>query len=175
MKVLEVQIEQLNRSFKRIFSLPISRMTIRELQDAISAAMQGHQDASKSIYDSLLQGELLEGFNPDIRSDIQSLIDTYSFQARLARDVAEYGEFLNSFTCDFLQQANQVYFINRMRRLDGQEYHFLSAPENNIRLAHMFITRLQELKKAATNGLTLDPRLLDELAKIKATIDSLLG
>ena len=171
MPVSEDQLEQLNRVFKRIFSLPISRMTIREVQNAVSTAIPGNPETFKSVMESLLAGEL-KGISDD-NVDLASFVDTYSYHVRMAKEVAEMGEFMNSFNCEFLQQGNQVYFVNRMRRIDGQEYYFLSMPETNIRLAHMFVNRLQDLKKAM-GRMKLDPRLLEELSSIKNDIDTLL-
>lgn len=92
---------------------------------------------------------------------------------RFAKEVYEFGEFMNIFSCDFLQQGNKVFFVNRMRRIDGEEYHFLSAPDTNIRLARMFINRLRDLKRTAGN-ISLDDHLVEELKGIKTDIDDLL-
>lgn len=170
--VLDEQIEQLDRSFKRIFALPISRLTLRELQNAISTSIP-KQEVSTAVYNSLLSGELDDSLKQREISELLRLIDSYSSHIRIAREVAEMGEFLNSFSCDFLQQNNQVFFINRMRRIDGQEYHFLSAPDINIRLARMFINRLRDLKRNA--NIRLESGLKDELRKLQTDIDALLA
>lgn len=174
MKVSEEQIEQLSRSFRRIFALPISRLTIRELQNAINTALPGNIDITKAIYESLLAGELKESLKKGNNTqDLTNFVEDFTSHVRIAREVAEMGEFMNSFSCDFLQQGNQVYFVNRMRRIDGQEYYFLSAPETNIRLAHMFINRLRDLKKQVGN-LPLDARLREELDTLKKDTEALL-
>jgi hypothetical protein len=174
MPLSEDQLEQLNRLFKRIFALPISRMTIREVQNAVSTAIPSNPDAFKSIMESLLSGEMKGDIRTSDGTDLSNFVETYSYPVRLSKEVAEMGEFMNSFNCEFLQQGNQVYFVNRMRRIDGQEYYFLSMPETNIRLAHMFVNRLQDLKKAL-GRLKLDPRVAEELANIKNDIDTLLS
>lgn len=172
--ISEEETELLNRYFKRIFSLPISRMTVLEVQNALNEALAGKQEIAKSIYDSLMTGELQGNLKGSEETDLSAFIDDYSPQIRIAREVAERGEFMNSFSCDFFQQQNQIYFINRMRRVDGQEYHFLSAPETNIRLAHMFINRLRDLKKSA-GGAQFESRLVQELENIKKDTEALLG
>ncbi len=174
--ITEQQVEQLNRSFKRIFALPISRMTLRELQNALSTTLPKPEE-HQGLYASLLNGELQDHFkkNGDI-SELMDLINTYSTPTRMAREVAEMGEFMNSFSCDFLQQGNNVFFVNRMRRIDGQEYQFLSAPEINIRLGRMFINRLRDLKKAVgAKALQMDPSVTEELKQLKKDIDDLLA
>lgn len=174
MKISEDQYSQLSRSFRRIFALPISRLTIRELQNAINQALPENAETSKTLYESLITGDLKDGIKKSGgHSDLASLVEDYTYQFKIAREVAEMGEFMNSFSCDFLQQGNQVYFMNRMRRIDGEEYYFLSAPETNIRLAHMFINRLRDLKKSVGNT-PLDPRLIAELNTLKTDVESLI-
>lgn len=175
MKISDIELEQLHRSFKRVFALPISRLTIRELQNALTQSLNSNIELSKAIYESLLFGELnptLKDF--DNRKEIKAFIDDFSPHVKIAREIAEMGEFMNSFSCDFLEQGKQFFFINRMRRIDGTEYYFLSAPETNIRLAHMFINRLRDLKKQVGN-LPLDPKLKEELNNIKNDIETLLS
>lgn len=175
MKISDVELEQLNRSFKRVFALPISRLTIRELQNALTLSLSGNIDTSKALYESLLNGEINTALKSyDNRKEIGAFIDDFSPHVKIAREVAEMGEFMNSFSCDFLEQGKQFFFINRMRRIDGSEYYFLSAPETNIRLAHMFINRLKDLKKQV-GDLPLDPKLKEELRNIKTDIDALIN
>lgn len=179
MKVSEEQLEQLNRAFRRIFALPISGMTIRELQNAINLSMPSDGEATKALYESLLTGELKENLKKGANAtDLANLVDDFAFQFRIAREVAESGEFMNIFSCDFAQQGNNIYFVNRMRRIDGQEYHFLSAPETNVRLAHMFINRLTDLKKAIdkkSGSAPLTPHIKEELTTLKNDIEALLA
>lgn len=172
--ISEEQMEVLNRYFKRIFALPISRMTVLEIQNALNEALPGKVETAKSIYESLMTGEPQGEVKNNPETDLSTFIENYSPNVRIAREVAERGEFMNSFSCDFFQQQNQIYFINRMRRVDGVEYHFLSAPETNIRLAHMFINRLRDLKKAA-GGAQFEARLIEELQNIKKDTEALLG
>jgi hypothetical protein len=119
-------------------------------------------------------GELKESLKESGNGDgLTTLVDEFSSHFKIAREVAEMGEFMNSFSCDFVEQGKQHLFINRLRRIDGSEYYFLSAPETNIRLSHMFINRLRDLKKAV-GDLPLDPKLKEELSNIKKDIEALL-
>lgn len=172
--IQEEQLEKLNRTFKRLFALPISRMTLKELQNALYETFPGNPDMAQAIYNSLLTGEIQNTIKDDNNTDLVQFIDTYSSNVLIAKEVAELGEFLNSFGCDFMQQGNQVLFMNRMRRIDGQEYHFMSAPDTNIRLAHMFINRLRDLKKSAGSRLQLNAALKEELKKIIVDVEDLL-
>lgn len=168
--VTEEQVQQLQLLFKRVFALPISKMTLREVQNAVATAFPSHGEISKALFESLMTGESSKELGTD---KFKKLIEEYSAQVRFAKEVYEFGEFMNIFSCEFLQQGNKVFFVNRMRRIDGEEYQFLSAPDTNIRLAHMFINRLRDLKRQAGN-VTLDDHLVGELQGIKTDIDDLL-
>lgn len=176
MKVAQDKIDLLRRSFRRIFALPISRLTIRETQNAIGQTLPTQsEEIKKNLYESLLTGQLNGDLKKEKNStDLADLIDEFAFHFKMAREVADMGEYMNSFSCDFAQQGKQIYFINRMRRIDGEEYHFLSAPETNVRLAHMFINRLSDLKKAVGN-VPFEPRFKEELTSLKKAIDTLLN
>lgn len=172
--VTQDQVKQLNYQFVRIFALPTSRMTFKEVQNALTTTFTGKQEEPNALMTSLLNGELHSSLETGNSADLKKFITEFSTNVRIAKEVSELGEFLNIFSCDFLQQGNQLYFVNRMRRIDGEEYFFLSQPETNIRLARMFINRLNDLKKNV-NGVQFDQRLKDELQKTKKDIENLLG
>lgn len=175
MKITDEQYDQLTRSFRRIFALPISRLTIRELQNAINQILLGNIETSKTLYESLITGEVKDTLKKaGNQSDLSTLVGDFTYQFKIAREVAEMGEFMNSFSCDFIKQGEQIYFVNRMRRIDGQEYYFLSAPDTNVRLAHMFVNRLSDLKKANQNK-PLEGRLVEELSQLKKDLETLLS
>lgn len=174
MKIAQDQLVQLNRTFKRIFTLPISRLTIFELQNAINQDLNVSPECKSALYESLLTGEIKDSLKKANHGpELPNLINEFALNFKMAREVTERGEFMNIFSCDFIQQGEQVYFVNRMRRIDGTEYHFLSVPEINIRLAHMFINRLRDLKKAAGN-VSLDPILKEELSSLRKDVKELL-
>lgn len=172
--ISEEQLEQLNRSFKRIFAFPLSRLTTLEVQNAIKDIFPNKIDTTRALYESLLTGDLNDLLKSGDTNELQTFIDQYTPMVRIAKEVAEAGEFLNTFSCDFLQQGKQVFFVNRMRRVDAQEYHFLTAPETSIRLAHMFIDRLRGLKQNL-GTIDLDPRLKEELENIKKDVEIILS
>lgn len=172
MNISEEQIEHLQRSFKRIFALPLASMTFREVQNALTQVFPGKKEEPEAILNSLLSEEIQPVLKNGDTALLEDLVQTFSTPVRFAKEVADYGEFMNIFSCDFVQQGNQVFFMNRMRRIDGNEYRFLTQPEVNIRLAHMFISRLSDLKKAV--NLPLDFKLRDELTSIKDQIENLL-
>ena len=69
------------------------------------------------------------------------------FLARLAKEVFERGEFVNIITSDLVTQEEQFAFVNRLRRIDGEEFVFMSDPQNTVHLVTHFVGRLYELEK----------------------------
>jgi hypothetical protein len=173
MNVSEEQIEQLQRTMKRIFALPTASMTFKEIQNAIGQVFPGKKAEPEAVLNSLLTEEIQPMLKNGDTSLLEDFIQNYAASVRFAKEVAEFGEFMNIFSCDFAQQGNQVFFMNRMRRVDGAEYRFMTRPDVNIRLAHMFINRLRDLKNSIK--MPLDPSLIEELNSIKRDIETLLN
>jgi hypothetical protein len=168
------QLQTLDSAFKRILVLPISKMTIRELQDVLNNFLDGSKDVPRNLFNSIVEGKVNPAFDKSIHKEIQDFIDKYSATFRVAIDVADTGEFINSFTCDQIVQNNRPFYVNRMRRIDGEEYYFISNPDTTIRLAQMFVKRLIETRKE-TKNLPLEPRVKKELESIRKDLESLLN
>jgi len=62
--------------------------------------------------------------------------------------VYERGEFVNIITSDLVSQQDQYAFLNRIRRIDGEEFVFMSDPQNTLNLLQHFVGRFFELEKA---------------------------
>jgi hypothetical protein len=76
------------------------------------------------------------------------VIRDFTIPARLAKEVFERGEFINMITSDLVAQQEEVAFLNRMRRIDGEEFLFLADPQNLVHLLQHFVARLFEMEKA---------------------------
>ena len=63
-------------------------------------------------------------------------------------------------------QGEEAAFLNRVRRIDGEEFTFLSDPLNTLNLLQHFVGRLPELTK--------NQKAKEELAKYKKEL-ALLG
>jgi hypothetical protein len=170
--ITDNEIRQLNDSFKRVFALPITRLTLREAQNAVSESLPGKSDILKGILDSLAGGEVESSFKKEEKDKLKPFIEAYSVYFKIAADIYERGEFLNSFTSDITMQGNNLFFVNRMRRIDGHEFSYNALPENNLRLARMFISRYKELR--TQSSAPLDPQLAEELKAIKKDLEALL-
>jgi len=169
-QISEKELELLEKNLQRIFAMNIMRSTFRELQNAILASANGDKGKASNLFESLLVGEVKEGtFGQKSKEAMKSIIQQYTIPARLAKEVYERGDFVNIITSDLLSQSNTSVFLNRVRRVDGEEFQFITDPESTVNLLHHFLTRIQDLAKADTSRkfITDNKKALEEVrAKI---------
>lgn len=162
------KLANVKKGLKRVFSMPITRSTFRELQNALIATTEGDRDMANTVLESLMVGESKSG------GGLRNIIDEFSVQAQLSRDVFEKGEFINMITSDILTQPGNVVFSNRIRRVDGEEFHFITDIESTVQLLVHFIGRLQELEKTEPTKEILN-NAKAQLATVKARFDQLVA
>lgn len=160
------------RALKRVFSMPISRSTFREMQNALMATVEGDRDLANVILDSLMVGEPRDK-NDHQQQFLKKLIEDFSVPAQLSREIFEKGEFINMITSDILTQPNNVVFSNRLRRVDGEEFHFVSDLDSTIQLIHHFLGRLQELDKNESTKPVL-ANAKNQLTGLKAAFNEII-
>lgn len=166
-------IQHLTISLKRIFVMPLSRSTFREVQNTILALSKGNHEAYETIMDTLLEGE--EGKKSELSQKLSKLIIDYTIPLRVAKDVSERGEFIALVTSDIITQSNFYYFLNRVKRIDGEEFQFMSDPTSTIQILYHFLNRLSDLGKGeGTKKLNLNENFKADLLEMKKRIDRLL-
>ena len=135
-------------NMKRIFAMKISRSTFREIQNVILNCVNQNKEIANFLFETLLTGQIKgEIPNEKHREMLDEIIKDFTIPARLAKEVHERGEFVNIITSDLVNQEEHFAFLNRIRRIDGEEFVFMSDPQNTVHLVHHFITRLYELEK----------------------------
>jgi hypothetical protein len=147
-------------NLKRIFAMQITRSTFRELQNVILACASNNQAVANFLFETLLTGQI-KGNTPNEkhREILEECIKDFTIPARLSKEIYERGEFINIVTSDLVTQGDESAFLNRVRRIDGEEFTFLSDPANTVNLVQHFIGRLQELEK--------NPKAKEKLAQHK--------
>jgi hypothetical protein len=144
----ESNITDLKAALKRIFALPITRSTLREIQNTILISCLKEKESSRELFESLITGELKDPSSICKKKEsLKKLIDEFTVPVRVAKDVFERGEFLSLASSDFITQKDRIAFLNRIRRVDGEEMQFLADTKGMINLLLHFLERLQELKK----------------------------
>lgn len=139
-------IEQFQGNMQRIFALKIGRTTYREIQNAVLAAANGDRDNANALFEALLRGESKsDKVEKDAHKTLQNIIDHFCIPSRLARDIYERGDFIQVITSDLVKQAENPLFVNRIRRVDGDELQFVSDVESTMHILNHFVGRLHEL------------------------------
>lgn len=171
----EPMLKDLNQAFKRIFAMPITRSTFRELQNAVMTVSNGDVQTSNALFESLLTGEAKKNVVKNTsEKDFQSFIDHYGVSTRTARDVFEKGEFISLITTDILTRQNLLVFLTRIRRVDGEEIQFITDPEGTINLMQHLTGRLGELNRNQQTAHIM-PNYRAQLETLRNSIDKLMG
>jgi hypothetical protein len=146
----EKLVNQLEASLRRIFAMRLTRSTFRELQNVIISLAQGNREQISDIFESLFSGQVKETLTkePKVKEQLQELCKQFSVLVRLSKEIFERGEFVNIITSDLISQDKDVAFLNRIRRIDGDEFLFITDPSSTINLFQHFFARLLELEKS---------------------------
>lgn len=132
----------------------------------------GDREAASKLLEAILTGKPNQnGSGQD--PALQKLIDRYALPMSVAREVAERGDFLSIVTSDIISHPEMPIFGNRIRRVDGQEFDFITNAETAIQLLHHFSARLLEMEKLEKSRDVLKG-FKKELVSLKARIDQLI-
>lgn len=171
----EYKTSQMYNMFKRIFSFSITRSTYREVQNALMGFSDRNEETLKALMESFFGGVVNPALASKCKGDsLQKLIDEFGMQVRLSREVHDRGEFVSFLTSDVLSQAgNKVLFANTVRRVDNEEFRFISDVESTLQIVNHFISRLQEAKRMEAGQGSLNS-VKDEIFEIKSKIEELI-
>lgn len=143
------------------------------MQNAILFCVEGDREAASKLLEALLRGEQ-ENQNGTAKDPaLQKLIERYSLPIGVAREVSERGDFLSIVTSDVINHPEMPLFGNRIRRIDGQEFEFITNAESAVQLLHHFSSRLQEMENLEKERKVLKG-LKKELVALKDRIDQLI-
>ncbi len=169
----EKKMQQLDTAFQRILTLPLSKSSFRQMQNAILFCLEGDREAATKLLDALLKVQNQIASKPGEDANLQKLVDRFSLQISVAREVSERGDFLSIVTSDVINHPEMPLFGNRIRRVDGQEFDFITNAESAIQLLHHFASRLQEMEKLEKSRDVLKGAK-KELISLKNRIDQLI-
>jgi hypothetical protein len=144
-------IKLLTTGLQRVFAMPVTRSTFREIQTVVITSVNNDKEIATSLFESFFTGTV----KPEVAKDkdlteLKTLLNQFSVLVRLSKEVYERGEFVNIITSDTLSHEEKTVFLNRIRRIDGTEFQFITDPESTIHLLHHFTNRLQEMHKNET-------------------------
>lgn len=171
----EKKIQQLDVAFQRILVLPMSRGSFRQMQNAILFCVDGDREKATHLLEAILRGDMQPASGqPPLDPAMKKFIERYSISVGVARDIAERGEFLSLITSDIIGHPKLALFGNRIRRIDGKEFDFLSDVEATIHLMQHFSTRLLEMERIdKAKGVLAG--LKEDLVHLKVNLEQLIA
>lgn len=144
----EAMIHNIEAVLKRIFCQKVTRSTIREVQNGLMACTKNDRELSQDILETLISGQLKGGFaSHPLADSLKKLMIEFTIPLRVSKEVFERGEFVSMVTSDLLTNEGDVAFLNRVRRVDGEEFSFISDPLSTLHMLHHFTARVQELEQ----------------------------
>jgi hypothetical protein len=108
------------------------------------------------------------------KAALEEMLRLFTIPARLAKEVYERGDFVNIITSDAVSHQDRIGFVNRIRRIDGEEFSFMSDPESTIHLLQHFVGRLTEIEKSPQGKKALLP-YYKELTLLAERLKALQG
>lgn len=168
------KISQLHRALTRIFSLPIGRCTFREIQNIILTTVDNKGEVANALLETLLTGDLnAEKAKQFPATEMKKIIDDYSISTWVAKDVFEKGDFVSLVTSDAVNAPGHYVFANRIKRVDGEEFHFVTDAESTLQVFLHFAGRVQELSKIDSAKKILND-FKKELSSVKSKIETVI-
>ena len=162
----------LEGNLKRIFATPIGYTTFREFQNVVFNCSQGQQELANFLFEMLINGKLLQELPAGQKQSAQSLIVQFMMLIRVAKDIHERGEFFNFITSDMLAQQERCDFLNRLARVDGQEFLLMTDVQNTCHLIRHLLSRLLEAQKNPIGEKNLQ-EIQEDLVSLRAHFEEL--
>jgi hypothetical protein len=167
------KVEELEKSFKRILTMPMSKSTFRQLQNAIFATADRNVDSANDLIESLLTGNVKGDITKNVsKTNLDRFFINFAVPLSVARDVAEKGEFVSLITSDIIPHPSLAILSSRIRLVDGEEFQFLTDPESTLQFARHFLSRLQEFSQIESGKNVLSHHK-EELKEIRKVLDDL--
>lgn len=165
--------EKLGHTLKRIFTMPITKTTFREVQSAIINAAQGDKELYTDLTESLIVGQVKPILKGQIDLEIfQWVIDQFHVEVLVSKEVHDKGQYISFITSDLLKQPNGVVFANCIKTVDAEEHRFVTDIESSMQLVQHFVGRLHEAKAVEASKPHFE-RIHEQLQKLKESVDGL--
>jgi len=154
------------KSLQRVFALPITKSTFRDVQNSILAVTEGDKDKAQQLLEDLVNDKM--DVSPDTKHDFSH----FSYLILVAKDVFEKGDFVGLVTSDTVGRDDQIFFSNRIRRIDGTELHFVSDINSTIQIMNHFLNKLSEIKNYQNSKEVIE-EIYDKLTFLEEGIKAL--
>lgn len=139
---------ELNLQLQRIFCLPITRSTYRDLYNVSLVLAKGDQQKAGQILEVLFTGTVKpDRVATNAEPKVRQMIERFTISCRMSKEVFEKGDFIGNVTSEMLTQEDKAVAINRIRKIDGEELQFATDAKGTLYLVHHFLTRLEEFSQ----------------------------
>ena len=173
MMLKKKHIEQLFAQFQRIFALKIGRTTYREIQSAVLVSVEGDRDLANKLLEAVATGDFKDSIvDKEASGPLRNMINGYCIPVRLSRDVYEHGDFIQVITSD-IASGERTLFVNRIRRIDGEELQFVTDGDSTLQILQHFVGRMEEIANADGNSKEIEG-YRKELTTVRDRINQLL-
>jgi hypothetical protein len=171
----EKKINNIQRALQRIFAMSVTKSTFREVQNAFANVLEGNREEANQILEIILRGDAkLANLDGSEKEAFEKVIENFSVPLWTAKEVHEKGDFINLISSDILSQNNQVLCANILKKIDGEEFRFLTDPESTLQLVSHFLSRIAELEKNDRTRPVVT-RNRAQLETLKQKLEELLG
>ena len=168
------KLKQLDFDFQRVCALPIAKSSFRQMQNAVLFACEGDKELATRILDSLVAGDSkIQAQDCTDQNAFMSFLKSFNVPFNVAREVAERGEFIGMVTSDIINHPQMPMFGNRIRKIDGEEFEFLTDVSSTVQLLNHFCFRLEEMDKLEKAKKVLQGTK-NELIQLRDQIDKLV-
>ncbi len=163
-------IDQLETALKRIFAMPMTKSTFRQLQHAIVTITNGDRELSNSVLEAIVTGQLKNG-NADLNKGFKKLSENFAWNVVVSKEIFERGEFLSLLTSDIIAVSKDNILLNNIiRRIDGEEFQLITDVGGSFNIVQHFISRLEEVMNKTDNK-----ELQDQIREVFVKIHEQLG
>lgn len=165
------KLDLLDHQFQRIFIIPVTKSSFRELQNAVMAAMEGNIEKTNNFLQALVTGDASGAKIHD--AGLREFIKKFSFPTRIAKEVHDRGEVLGMITSDMGIQGDNVIFSCRLRRIDGAEFHYITEMEGLLHVVEHYVARF-EAGAQTDKGRPIAAKYKQRLAKLQQMLAKLV-
>jgi hypothetical protein len=159
------KMEVLEQQFQRIFTLPVTRTTYRELQNAILTAFDGNSERANKFLNHLVLNEVEY-------PEMEDFVKHYSIPLRVSKQVQDSGEVLSMISTDVSMQNCNMIFSAHIRRVDGGEFSFITDITGFLQIAEHILNRTESVG-ANPAGKAMITSLHSRLDEMKKTVERL--
>lgn len=143
---MDVQIiDQLEMALNRIFVMPMTKSTFKQIQHMIVTLTAGDREQANQILEALVTGELKNG-SSDVNKGFRKLADNFAWSILVSKEISERGEFLSLLTSDIIAlNKDNVLLNNIIRRIDGEEFQLVTDVDGSFNVVQHFFSRLEDI------------------------------